>query len=53
MFIRVESETVLEVTVELYGEQLMHLEHHKHREGVMEVRFPATWPLVLDSHVDE
>merc|ERR1719353_1724109 len=25
------------VTVELYGEQLMHLEHHKHQEGVMEV----------------
>lgn len=25
------------VTVELYGEQLMHLEHHQHREGVMEV----------------
>jgi hypothetical protein len=25
------------VTVELYGEQLMHLEEHKHKEGVMEV----------------
>jgi len=25
------------VTVELYGEQLMHLEEHKHKEGVLEV----------------
>jgi hypothetical protein len=25
------------VTVELYGEQLMHFEHHQHKEGVMEV----------------
>jgi hypothetical protein len=25
------------VTVELYGEQLMHLEQHRHKEGVMEV----------------
>jgi hypothetical protein len=25
------------VTVELYGEQLMHLEHHQHKEGVTEV----------------